>query len=274
MPEGPEIRRAADEVAAAIQGKVATRVVFGLDELTPLEPVLTGHSVLAVETYGKAMLTRFEHGQNIYSHNQLYGCWYVTAAGQLPAISRQLRLRIETADHWALLYSASNIAVLSDEALANHPFLSTLGPDVLDPAVSVDTIEARLANPRYRNRRLGNILTEQKFVAGLGNYLRCEILFCSGLAPHIKPADLDDAQRHQLANNILALPRQSYHTGGITNQLPVAETLLKNGASFEQARFHVFRRAGKPCYQCGDTIKNVTSGGQPCYLCPTCQPTK
>ncbi len=273
MPEGPEIRRAADEVADAIQGKIATRVTFGLDRLKPMEVLLSGHKVVAVETYGKAMLTRFEHGQNIYSHNQLYGRWYTAPTGQRPDISRQLRLSIETADRWALLYSASDIAVLPDAALADHPFLSTLGPDVLDSSVTVETIEARLSSPRYRNRRLGNFLTEQRFVAGLGNYLRCEILFWSGLAANIRPADLDGAQRHQLAENILALPRQSYRTGGITNTLDAARKLLDAGATFEQARFHVFRRAGKPCYRCGNTIEKITSGGQACYWCPGCQQT-
>ncbi len=271
MPEGPEIRRAADEVAAAITGKIAHRVRFGLAPLKRFEPVLAGSRVETVETRGKAMLTRFANGLTIYSHNQLYGRWYTVAAGQPPKIGRQLRLSIETDDRWALLYSASDIAVLGDDELATHPFLSPLGPDVLDPATTAETVLDRLLDPRYRNRRLGGFLTDQRFVAGLGNYLRCEILFATALAPQTRPADLDADQLHQLATAIIELPRQSYQTKGITNELDAAKTMMAAGASFEQARFFVFRRAGLPCYRCGEKIIKTTKGGQACYLCPMCQ---
>ncbi len=271
MPEGPEIRRAADEVAAAIEGRIANAVRFGLAELKPREAEFAGRRILAVETRGKAMLTRFEHGLNIYSHNQLYGRWYTSPPNQPPDIGRQLRLAIETRQRWALLYSASDIAVLTDEEIATHPFLASIGPDVLDPATTVETVLDRLLDKRYRNRRLGNFLTDQKFVAGLGNYLRCEILFATTLSPQCKPSELDANTLERLAKEIIELPRQSYRTRGITNDLDRAEKLLATGASFEEARFQVFRRAGKPCYRCGGKIEKVTKGGQACYLCPRCQ---
>ncbi len=40
MPEGPEIRRAADRVAAAIEGRVADDVFFAFDELKEFEIAL------------------------------------------------------------------------------------------------------------------------------------------------------------------------------------------------------------------------------------------
>ena len=73
MPEGPEIRRAADKVAAVLVGKTVDKVSFGLPELRQFERRLSGRVVTAIDTRGKAMLTRFENGLTIYSHNQLYG---------------------------------------------------------------------------------------------------------------------------------------------------------------------------------------------------------
>jgi len=272
MPEGPEIRRAADAVAAAIVGKTARRVRFGLAPLERFEARLTGARIEAIETHGKAMLTRFDIGLNIYSHNQLYGRWYVVPAGEPPETGRQLRLAIETDDRWALLYSASDIHVLADDEIPSHPFLSKLGPDVLDPATTAETVRKRLLDPRFRHRQLGGFLTDQRFVAGLGNYLRCEILFVAALAPRTRPADLDDERLQRLATAIVELPRQSYRTGGITNDIAAAERMMAAGASFEQARFFVFRRAGLPCHRCGSDIVKATQGGQACYHCPGCQP--
>jgi hypothetical protein len=115
MPEGPEIRRAADRIARAVEGRVAEEVFFGLPRLTEYADELTGRRVEGIETRGKAMLTHFDCGLSVYSHNQLYGRWYVVRAGAEPATNRDLRLALETATHRALLYSASEIDPCSNQ---------------------------------------------------------------------------------------------------------------------------------------------------------------
>jgi len=271
MPEGPEIRRAADKVANAIVGKPIIKVSFGLEKLKQWESQLSASTVEQVETRGKAMLTRFASGLTIYSHNQLYGRWIITASGEWPETNRQLRLAIHTEDHSALLYSASDIAVLSGDELRTHPFLGKLGPDVLDPSLTSEQVQQRLQSKRFCKRQLGTFLTDQSFVAGLGNYLRCEILFVAGLSPKLSPSQLGLEQLDRLGQAILRLPRQSYETAGITHDLDSARQLMQQGHHFEDARFWVFRRAGLPCYRCNTSIQAKNMGGQNCYFCPTCQ---
>src|SRR5210317_2292932 len=115
MPEGPEIRRAADKVAAVLVGKETESVTFGLPRLQRFEERFRGHTVTAVDTRGKAMLTRFDNGLTIYSHNQLYGRWYTVRAPHMPKTNRQLRIELCTRTHKALLYSASDIDVLDED---------------------------------------------------------------------------------------------------------------------------------------------------------------
>ena len=271
MPEGPEIRRAADLVEDTIKSGQSVRVEFGLDGLKHWESFLSNTQVLCVETHGKAMLTRFDNGLNIYSHNQLYGRWVCCPTGEAPETKRQLRLAIHSNEKSALLYSASDITVLQDDEIALHPFLSKLGPDVLDASVAAQQVVELLLSKRFFKRQLGGFLTDQSFVAGLGNYLRCEVLFQAGLNPKSKPVNLSQLQIKDLAKAVLDLPRQSYNTGGITNDLERSEKLMKQGASFEQARFMVFRRENLPCYCCGSTILRNNQGGQASYFCPHCQ---
>jgi len=271
MPEGPEIRRAADKIAKAIKDKTAKELFFGQDHLKPFEKILRGNKVLAVESRGKAILTRFSNGLNIYSHNQLYGCWHTGSAYEFPNNSRQLRLAIHNDTHSALLYSASDIAVLADDELQHHPFLQKLGPDVLSSEITTDQVVERLHHPKYHRRQLGGVLTDQSFVAGLGNYLRCEILFVTGLLPKTTARQCRPEKLMQLAEVILKLSQQSYATGGITNNLKQAQQLMNEGARFEDARFYVFRRAGKPCYRCGTPIEKSVANGQGLYFCPNCQ---
>ncbi len=271
MPEGPEIRRAADKVAAAIKDKTAEEVFFGQSHLKPFERILSGEKVWAVETRGKAMLTRFSNGLNIYSHNQLYGIWHTGTTDKLPDSSRQLRLAIHNDTHAALLYSASDIAVLKDSEIAQHPFLKKLGPDVLSSEITPEQIIERLLHPKFRRRQLGGILTDQSFLAGLGNYLRCEILFITGMRSKTTAQQCSSSKLEQLATAIINLSHQSYKTAGITNNLQQAKQLMAKGANFEDARFYVFRRAGKPCYHCGKPIEKTNANGQGLYFCPRCQ---
>ena len=75
MPEGPEIRRAADSLEAAVQGEPLTDVWFAFPQLQVYQAPLVGQRVTHIETRGKALLTHFSGGLTLYSHNQLYGIW-------------------------------------------------------------------------------------------------------------------------------------------------------------------------------------------------------
>jgi endonuclease-8 len=271
MPEGPEIRRVADALQEQVAGRVIDRIYFGLPGLKKWQSRLTGRRIEKIETHGKAMLTRLDNGLSIYSHNQLYGRWIFCDSNDYPQTKRQLRLAIDCQGKSALLYSASEIAVLDEAALLSHPFLSKLGPDVLSSTTTVEHIIGRLRLKKYNNRQLGGVLTDQSFVAGLGNYLRCEILFVSGINAKARSKDLDDESLHLLAKSILHMSRQSYQTAGITNELSQTKKLMEQGASFEDARFYVFRREALPCYRCGTYIEKESQAGQACFYCPRCQ---
>jgi endonuclease-8 len=271
LPEGPEIHRAADELAAAIAGQRVTKVFFAFDHLKPYASRLQGETVCQVTARGKAILTRFSNGLTIYTHNQLYGRWRIIADGEYPDSSRQLRLAIHTGNHTALLYSASDISILNDAELQQHPYISRLGTDLLDPGIDAEQLAARLGEKRYRRRCLMGLLQDQGVMAGMGNYLCCETLHVAGIHPQHRPADLSATRLRRLTDSCLHLVRQSYETGGITNDLGRATTLSKQGASFEACRFHVYRRAGLPCYRCGTDIIKGRFCGRMGYLCPTCQ---
>ncbi len=271
MPEGPEIRIAADRIAKAIVGQPITSVFFAFEALKSYEAELARSRVVEVRPRGKALLTRFENGWTIYSHNQLYGVWYVRKAGTEPTTNRQLRLAIETPKKSALLYSASDILVLNDDDLMIHPFLQKLGPDVLDPTLTATQVEARLLDKKFVRRGFPTLLLNQEFVCGLGNYLRSEVLFLAGIEPSARPIDCTPSQITKLAQAIVDVSRQSYETKGITNDLATALALKAEGKPRWFYRHWVFSRTNQPCYVCGDTIVKDAVGGRRIYYCPTCQ---
>ena len=262
MPEGPEIRRAADALAAAVVGQPLTRVWFAFDALKRYEQPLVGRVIEAITPHGKALLTRFDNGLTLYSHNQLYGVWRVATGGRPPATSRSLRVALETERKAILLYSATDIEMWPSDQVRAHPFLQRIGPDALDPSLDAATVAARLRDPRFARRRLGALLLDQAFIAGLGNYLRVEILWEAGLGPQRRPCDLDPAEHAALAEAILDLPRRSYRTRG------------KRGAGHLQDtpfRFRAYERGGEDCPRCLAPIEKSMVASRPFYACPRCQ---
>lgn len=271
MPEGPEIKQAADAIARAIVQKPLLHIAFAFERLQPYEESLVKEQIWAVQPRGKALLIRFQNELNIYSHNQLYGRWYIQKANTYPVTNRQLRLAIHTPQKAALLYSASDIDVVTNEQMATHPFLSRLGPDVLDEATTVEQVQARFLDKRFYRRGLISLLLDQGFLCGLGNYLRSEVLFVARVNPALRPIDCTAEQIFRLAEAAIAVSRQSYVTKGITNDLGLVTQLKQQGYSRQQYRFYVFNRDGKPCYLCGTDILKTIAGGRRLYYCPHCQ---
>jgi endonuclease-8 len=272
MPEGPEIRRAADEIAEVLVGQQIVEADFALPGLKRYEQAIQGATVTAVDTRGKAMLTRFDNGLALYSHNQLYGRWYTTTRPLLPRTRRQRRVALHTATHSALLYSASDIEILDAAAEKAHPFLKRVGPDILDPSLTPAAIRERLLLPSFHNRSLGSLYLDQSFLAGNGNYLRSEVLWAAGVHPHQKPAALGDKALGRLARLTVSIARRSYRTRGVTAPADAVRHRRARGLSFSQYRFQVYGRDGLECYACGSNIERLTHSSRSVFVCPGCQP--
>lgn len=271
MPEGPEIRRARDELAGVLEGQRVDDVFFAFDTLQPYQQRLTHQRIVSVESRGKAMLIHFDNAYTIYSHNQLYGRWYVALDKKIPDITRQLRLAIHVNAASAFLYSASDILVLQSHELAEHPYLAKLGLELLSPDTNESMVLDRLMAYRRSRRCLMGLLQDQSILSGMGNYLCCEVLHASGLHPENRLCYLDETQLQMLAHHCLQLTRQSYETSGVTNSLERAEEMKGQGVGFEDYRFRVYRRAGEVCYQCGGVVVKGKFCGRMGYRCEGCQ---
>jgi endonuclease-8 len=273
MPEGPEIRLAADKIAKIIENQIIEDIEVGLPRLAAAAQILKGKVVDEVETRGKAMLIHFANGQSVYSHNQLYGVWKTCKRGELPNTKRSLRLALHTSTHSVLLYSASDIAVYERHDLTTHPFLQKIGPDILHKDLRWQTISARLIDKRFCNRKLSILYLDQSFIAGIGNYLRTEILFAAGIHPDNKPKVLSMQQLNTLAKQTLIISKRAYDTKGHTLANRLRKQLKKTKGNYESVRFMAFNREGLPCRECVSNIIKGIRNGRRIYWCEYCQPS-
>ncbi len=274
MPEGPEIRRAADDIAKILEGETVATVRFGQPRLRHYAKQLRDQNVVKIETRGKALLTHFDHGISIYSHNQLYGVWKVFKGHKLPKTNRSMRLLLQTASHSAVLYSASDISVWPTIELEAHPFLVKIGPDIMDSSLTWRAVAARLQAPAFARKELAALYLDQTFLAGNGNYLRSEILHDARLYPRARAAGLTRGEIGRLARSTLTISRRSYETGGITLAPRLSAKLKAKGLTRSWRRFYVFGREDYPCYHCGGNIQRKEVGNRRLYHCPACQPSR
>jgi endonuclease-8 len=276
MPEGPEIRREAKALARVLVDRPLLRVEYRVPRLKHRARALRGTNVTDVRSQGKALLIDYSNGLTHYSHNQLYGEWRVISVARLGRLlderATSVRVLLETSTHAAVLLSATQIELLNAAELAGQPYLKRLGPDVLDRTTTAATVESRLRQPAFARRSLAALLLDQAFLAGLGNYLRSDILHATGLRHTMRPVELSDDALARLADAIVRLPRQSVRTAGTTNDPAIVRTLEAKGIARGARRFRVYDREGLPCWTCGARIRRIDVAGRGIYFCARCQP--
>jgi formamidopyrimidine-DNA glycosylase len=146
--------------------------------------------------------------------------------------------------------------ILPTNKVYSHPEIQTLGPDPISTPTFHDDFPYRLRqNPA---RTVSAALLDQETIAGLGNMLKCEILFAVRFSPAARVSTLLASQIDRLASSTVAL-------------VATATEFATKGHPFP---YRVFDKAGVPCSICGNEILADRSG-QDAHLtwyCPTCQP--
>ena len=296
MPEGPEVRRYADLLHQTLTGKplcaIMARTKQAKNWLLEFPDELIGPCISCVWARGKNLVIEWENGVFAYSHLMMWGRWQIVPnTGDLP-YDRRERARLTTATEHAILFSAPVFEIHRGDA-REFPRLTELGPETLPyDSETFDGQEfvRRLQLPENQHREIGAILLDQTVLAGIGNYLRAEILFLCRLDPFRR---IETLQPHELKLLNQAIPRvvhNAFEQGGVTvaedqrQRMREDASLVYNLGREFGARHYVFRRTNLPCLACGDTVRQLrqttrvaeegdASGDKTriIYFCPSCQ---
>lgn len=268
MPEGDTIHRTAATLSTWLGGRVVTAARAAAQVGVDIAPVV-GTTVASVSAIGKHLLIEFT-GQRgpftLRTHNRMTGSWHVYPAGarwQRPA--HQARLVIEAGDRVAVLFNAPDIELTAGSRLDAD--IAHLGPDILDADVDTLAVVAR-ARTRSPSTPIGELLLDQRVVAGIGNIYRCEVMFLGAVNPWAPVRLLDDQQLCALIISAHML------MSGNLRPSPSGDGARDFGNGPGVA--WVYRRAGRPCRRCAATIMSMPQGAQArtAYWCPACQPQR
>jgi len=196
----------------------------------------------------------------LHVHHRMTGLWYVGPVGaSWRRRPEQARLVLASGDHLAACFAAPVIELCPPPAAGR--VRDGLGPD-LSQEIHVPAVAARLAG-LAGGRPIGEVLLDQRVVAGVGNIYRSEVLFLSRIHPQaplgrLRPAEIEEVIA--TAHRLLSAHRRR-------------ERGFARDFGAGPARPFVYRRAGRPCRRCRSRIvfDRLGADARGVWFCPTCQ---
>jgi endonuclease VIII len=241
MPEGDSLRRYAERLRK-LEGEVlAVETPHPRGQLLGLAGKLDGKRLERVDAIGKNLLLWFEGDLVLLSRLRMRGRWHVRPVSYRYVGRPWLVLR---GREWQALQWNGPVLELSRGMPAS---LRRLGPDIMDVPPDLDGVVGRI-RAGGPERELGDVLLDQRVVAGIGNMWKAEALWLAELSPW--------AQVGELADGDLRRVLEAAHAAMTANR-----------------RRRVYRRAGVPCRRCGGLIRSRPQGDEArtAYWCPGCQ---
>lgn len=270
MPELPEVQALADDLAGRLDGRAIARIdVVAFPALKTFDPPTTachGMFVQGVTRYGKFLDISLD-GLHLITHLARGG--WVRWRDQVPESPPRpgkgpLAARVALDDGSGLDLTEAGtkkrLALYVVRAATDVPGIARLGPDPLDDAFTVDTLQQILTT--QGRAQVKGVLRDQSLIAGIGNAYSDEILHVAKMSP-FKPVDMSAEDVQRLYDAISSTLREA-----VDRSEGVAAGELK---AEKKSGLRVHGRTGEPCPVCGDTVREVSFADSSLQYCPTCQ---
>jgi endonuclease-8 len=274
MPEGDTVYRAAATLHRALAGAAIRMLESPLPHVARAvdRRSIAGATIERVAARGKFLLVELSCGLTLLTHMRMNGSWHIYRRGERWRRPRSaMRLRLVTDDWEAVGFDLPIVEVHDRQSLARSDRLSRLGPDPLAAGFDPGEAARRL---RASAMTIEEALLDQRAIAGIGNVLKSEILFLTGVHPFAPAAAIPERELEEIARtaarllgeNVLGSDRPSIARRSASRNTTRA---VQPGAGL-----YVYGRAGRPCRRCGARIRFRRAGrhARSSYWCPGCQP--
>ena len=153
----------------------------------------------------------------------------------------------------------------TDDDPANHPLLARLGPEPLGANLSGEYL---YSTAKGRRVTIKQHLMNSNIVAGVGNIYANESLFRSGIHPRRAAGRISQKRMDDLVNGVRAVLTEAIRCGGTT----LRDFYAADGKpGYFRTKLMVYDRAGMPCQNCGESIRQAMIGQRSSYYCVRCQ---
>ena len=272
MPEGDTIFRAARTLHRALGGKTIVRFESAFPALNRVDDdhPLAGRTVESVSSRGKHLLMALSGDLVLRTHMRMNGSWHIYRPGERwRKPERDMRVLVAAADIVAVGFNIPVAEFLSRADLARHAQLAKLGPDLAAEDFDRDEVLRRLRE--LADTPIADALLDQRAVAGIGNVLKSEVLFVSGVDPFATVRQLSDETLVRIVDESRRLMKMNVLDR--TAMLSPAIGRRTTGSLDPFQKLWVYSRGGRPCRKCGTPIRSIHTGSDArlTYWCATCQ---
>jgi len=271
MPEIPEMETYKKHLQQLITGKVITSVQVNREKSINFPPFefrrqLEGHSVAGVSRYGKALFFLLDSGQLLFLHLMLGGKLFWGTKEQAPDRSKQVILTFEDSSLFFIGLRLGHLNLITADEQQNY--IAGLGPDALSGGMTADTFIKQLKGKRSAVK---TVLTDQKFMAGIGNRYSDEICFAAKCNPRKRANEIHDKMGKVLFASIRSVLNEAIRFGGYMDLPLYKGDRLTGGYS---NKMNVHGRENEACPRCGRVIEMVKIASKKTYFCPQCQQSR
>ena len=143
--------------------------------------------------------------------------------------------------------------------------LGSLGPEPFSEEFNENYLKNVISK---RTKSIKSILLDQTIVAGIGNIYADESLYSAGISPFREAKTIKKNELINLKESIVKVLKKSIGSGGTTFS-DFRDLEGENGNFGLQT--NVYRRTGKDCRKCGNSIEKQKIAGRSTHWCPNCQ---
>src|SRR5919108_804986 len=280
MPELPEVETVARDLRPRLVGAtiVGARTNW-VRTLRSQDPVafadgVTGRTIDAVGRRGKQLVIEVSGDAALTVHLKMTGQLFVVPS-DLPE-DPSVRLVLELADGRELrfrdirkfgkvgLYGRDPVTGDLVDDIGGRSVFAGVGPEPLDETFTLRDFRRRI---RRRKGRLKPLLTDQAFLAGVGNIYADEALWRARLHPLRSASSLRPPDERRLFEAVREVLGEAVEARGSS----IDDYTAPDGDGEMQERLDVYQRTGEPCHRCGHPIKRIVIGARSTHFCSFCQ---
>ncbi len=281
MPELPEVEVLARHLRPLLAGKTIRAVEVRRSKV--LQPTsvasfnrnLLGAKFLNLERRGKYML--FELRQKS-SRKKIHLLGHLGMTGKMFLAPKNDPLPKHAA---VVLNLGANNFIYEDTRYFGRMTLALaaiekLGPEPWDEKLTPEIFRQELKRSRQPVKVK---LLDQSLIAGVGNIYGSEALFRAGISPRLAANKLTSKQVKNLLRCIREVLAEAIDCGStVPLNFSAGKTdglfyfgRAADALDYYEERLRVYNRAGKPCSECGSSIKRMVQAARSTFFCPRCQ---
>jgi len=280
MPELPEVQTIVNDLEKKVVGLTIVDVWSDYKQavrpnFAKFKKGILGAKVISSGRKGKHLVINLNNGNSLVIHLKMIGHLLFKKRGEK---NKNFEEKINQYIHHIIFFKNSLslemsdmrkfawLAVVKTEQVERMKEIAQLGIDALSSNLDFKKFNELLE--KRKQGKVGVVILDQKWIAGVGNIYRSEILFEAGVAPERLIKDLNKKEKQKLFRALKKVLQKSVQMRG-TSTVDYRDTEGKKG-NF-QNYLKVYGKEGEICSKCQNKIERLKLGQRSVFWCRECQ---